>query len=341
MQKSTGSVYLDSSHSKSRRPLAPRVSRTRTVVGGVSMTIGLVGLTAAAVVTALHVLVFEPAPIVEAFEAGFDDPESRAEIEAQIATAIEDGFVGVDLAEVADVWGIDIAAEAAAVSGAVADDPVFRAAFTDLVTDVHRQAVVEHRDTDIDLAPVSDAALDRIRMESPVLAALIPEGSTLWQLGPDEVPDLTVATAAFDQALLLSLVAAAGVGVAVSVHPRRHRIAAWLGRWFLVTGLVTALLVVGLPPLAGELTGWHTVETAVRATTVRLLAPATTAGLAGVALVSFGAVARRREARQVKEEGAKAALGVNEPPAWSATTSPELDLARRGLVDVEHPLTNI
>lgn len=340
MTKPTGSVYLDAPR-RTRRPPVPRVSNARTVAGGLLVVIGLTGLTVATTATLLRVLVLEPDPVVDAFEAGFDDPEARAEIEGQIAMAIEDGFVGADLAEIADVWGVDIAAEARAVSGAVADDPAFRSAFTDLVTEVHRRALVERDESDLDLAPVSDAALVTIRRESSALAALIPDGSTLWTLGGDEIPDLTVVGTAFDRVLMLSLVASLGLAGAIAVHPRRHRVAVWVGRWFLISGLLAALLAIGLPPLAGHLTGWHTVETAVRSTTTRLLPPAGLAGMVGIGLVSFAALARRREARRVKREGANAALGWDEPAPWTHPQSPDLELAQRGLVDASRPLTNI
>ena len=131
------------------------------------------------------------------------------------------------------------------------------------------------------------------------------------------------------------------IPVGFVVHPHRHRMAAWVGRWLLVLGLVSGLAAVGLPYLAGSVTGYQGAAIAIRSISLRLLAPAAVTGIVGMGLASFGAVLKHREQRRVADEGAAAALGYDEPPLWPPSTSPKLDLASRGLVDANHPLTNI
>ena len=125
------------------------------------------------------------------------------------------------------------------------------------------------------------------------------------------------------------------------LHPQRHRVVGWIGGWALVTGLLGGLTAFALPVLAGSVTGWDAVEIGVRSASSRLIAPAAVTGMVGVGLLAVAAFGARRDGRRLSQEGAAAALGVDEPAAWDATASPTLDLAARGLVDVNHPLTNI
>ena len=341
MLQHTGSVYLDTPARTSRRPPERAVNATRVMLAGLCAAIGLFGLTAATIIVGVRALVLEADPVLDAFEATLDDPLARAELEQEVATAIESGFVGIELTEIAEVYGLDVPAEAERVSSSVLDDPGFRAALNDVITDVHSRVVIEPAAGDIDLAPISDAVLAVIERVAPDLAAIIPAGSTLWTLDAGSIPDLTGPARILNRSLSAALIAIIGMPLAAALHPRRHRVAAWLGRWALTAALVGALAAVGLPYLGGRITGWSTVEVAIRASSLRLLAPAGIAGVLGMGLASLAAVAASRERRKVVEEGAAAALGVNEPELWQQSAQPAGDLPRRDLIDAGHPLTNV
>lgn len=340
MLQPTGSVYLDTPTRASRRPTTP-TGTPRTLIAGLLTALGVAGLSMALTIAGLRSILLEPAPVVEAFDDALDDPDARDQLEAEIARAIGEGLVGEELTEVAALYGMDVAAEAEAVAGPVLDDPAFRGVLLDLVTDLHARALLDPADDDIDLAPLSLAALAVIEREDPDFAAIIPEGAVLWTIDGETVPDLTAPIDLIDRGRLGTLVAALAIPLAFVIHPRRHRVASWIGRWALVTGLLAGLAAAGLPYLAGAVTGWTAVEVGVRSVSVRLIAPAATAGMIGMGLVSLAALAARRENQKVSEEGQAAALGMDEPAAWQQSTRPTLDLAARGLVDVDHPLTNI
>lgn len=342
MFQPTGSVYLDTPQQGSRRPPVPRVSATRVTVAGILAALGICGLSALVAVTGLRAVVLEPTPVLEAFEATLDDPAARTEVAEEVARGIEHSFVGDDLTEVAALYGMDVAAEARRVSKSVIADPAFRHEFLGLVTELHsRTFLTPGGADDVDLEPISQAVRDVIRREAPDLAAIIPAESTLWMLDAGTVPDLSGVVDALDRSRLAALAAAIALPLALVIHPRHHRVVSWIGRWALVTGLLGGISAIGLPYLAGRISGWSAVEVGVRSASVRLIAPAAVAGVIGALLVSFAAVAGRREARRVSEEGAKVALGWDEPEPWQQTAQPTLDLASRGLVDANHPLTNI
>jgi hypothetical protein len=141
--------------------------------------------------------------------------------------------------------------------------------------------------------------------------------------------------------MLLASCIALTLPLSMVLHPRRHLVVSWTGRWLLAAGLGAAVLAVALPHIGAALSGWTIVEVATRTASLRLLAPAGIAGISGMALVSVAGVARNRERRMVVDQGAAAALGVDEPALVTSTTPEELDFARRGLIDVSHPLTNI
>ncbi len=173
MSQPSGSVYLDTPSRTTRRPPVPSVSVRRVFAAGICAVAGLLGLSAATTIVALRELILEPDQVLAAFEATLDDPTARAEIEEEVAAAIEGGFVGEDLALVAGIYGVDVAAEAERVSFEILDEPGFRTALTDLVTNVHSRAILEPIDDDIDLAPISDAVLAVIRRDAPDLAAIV------------------------------------------------------------------------------------------------------------------------------------------------------------------------
>ncbi|MEM7140691.1 MAG: hypothetical protein AAF548_06615 [Actinomycetota bacterium] len=340
-QQRTGSVYLDQPVQRSRRPVETGRSVPRRTIASICLVIGMVALTAAGLVAGAKALVLDTDLVMSAVDETLDDPLARAELEREIALAIEEGLVGPELVEVAAVYELDVAQEAQRVALIVIDDPVVRDEFRTLVDDAHTQVTTDTDATELDLAPLTGAVLAVIETESPRLAAIIPVDATLWTIDTSTFPDVAGAVSLVERVQLGLLAAGLFVPLGIAIHPVRHRAAAWLGRFSLVVGLLCALGAIGLPYLAGSISGYSTVEIAVRSISLRLLAPAAVAGIAGTALVSFAAVMKHRENRRVADEGAAAALGYDEPPLWQQPGSPNLDLSHRGLVDVNHPLTNI
>ena len=341
MQHSTGSVYLDTPSRPSRRPAPSRVGVSRAAIAAVLTVVGLLGLSAAIALSALRAVLVEPQPVTDAFDHTLQDPIARAELQTELAAAIEHGFVGDDLAEAASFYGLDVEAEAQRLSVVILDDPGFRARFYELVVALHERSLIDPGGDDIDLAPVSQAALDVIRRESPALHGIIPDDPALWTLDADRIPDFTAVLDVLDRSRLAAMAAAIATPLALALHPRRHRVVAWVGWWALTVALAGGVAAVGLPYLGAHLTGWTAVEVGVRSASLRLIGPAAIAGLCGVGLVAYGALAGRQGSAKVSQEGAAAALGVDEPPQWRQPESPALDLAARGLVDADHPLTNI
>jgi len=341
MTQPTGSVYLDGPVSPRHRPPVPRVGRTRTILAGFCVTVGLLALSVGALVAGLRIFVLDADSIVDVFESTLDDPQARIDLENQVALAIEEGLVGEELTAVAAAFDFDVKAEAERVAGFVLDDPAARDELRTLLTDLHSRVLLEWDPSEIDLAPFTTSVLAVIERESPRLATIIHADSTLWSLEGDSLPDLTRAMDLLDRVLVLSLFLTLLIPIGAAIHPRRHRVVAWVGSWTLMLGLISALAAIGLPYLGGELTGWTSVEIAIRSASLRLLAPAGIAGITGMGLVSVAAVAHRRERLRVSDEGAAAAFGYNEPPLWQHEPSPGLDLPSRGLTDAGRPLTNI
>lgn len=337
----TGSVYLDVAPRPSRRPPVPRVDQRRVTTAGVIGVIGLIALSAAAVLVGVRGLLLHDEPFVAAFERSLDDPAARSELEQELATVIEQDLIGEELAEVAALYDLDVAAEADRLSVVLLDDPTVRAELAALVAAIHREVFTEPSGRGADTDAVSDAARAVIERESPRLAAIVPPGTALWTIEPGSLPDLTALRSAATRTSLLSLVAVVALVAAAAVHPRRHRVANWIGRWFLGSAVVAVVVAIGLPILVRELTGLGVAGSIVRASSIRLVAPGGIAALVGAGLVATAGVARHREKQRVLDEGAAAALGYDEPPLWSRPTSPSLELAQRGLVDAGDRLTNI
>jgi len=341
MHQRTGSVYLDAPAQKSRKPAAKNRRRRRSAIAATFVTVGILALTAACLIAGLRLLVLDPEPALTAVDTAFDDPIAREDLEAEIARGVEEGLVGAELTAISAAFDLDVVAEADRVALTVLDDPSVREELRLLATEVHRRLVVESDSSDIELAPLTGAVLAVLERESPRLAAIIPPNTTLWTVEGDSLPNFTATAKFLDRVLLYSLIAILFIPVGLVVHPRRHQVAAWVGRWALAFGLSCALAAVGLPYLVGELTGYRAAEVAVRAVSLKLIAPAVIAGISGMGLVSFAAVLRHRGQRRVSDEGAAAALGYDEPPLHQQPGTPMLDLPSRGLIDVQHPLTNI
>ena len=147
----------------------------------------------------------------------------------------------------------------------------------------------------------------------------------------------------FDRSLL-----AVGGGLmlplASIIHPDRHRIASWVGRWLLLLALSTGCAAIAIPWIIGGSTGSNLAEIASWHLTVRLLPPAALAGIVGFGLASAGVLFKDREAASlVSDVGCAAGLGRfdEELSVHDPASSSQTELAHRGLVDVDHPLTNI
>ncbi|MEO0492740.1 MAG: hypothetical protein AAF081_04910 [Actinomycetota bacterium] len=339
MLQPTGSVYLDAPRPTVAAP-PRRGEGARRAVAGILLAIGLLSLTIAALLGAFRVMIHDPETVMTAVDTALDDPAVRTEIELEIADAISESMFGDQLVALLATYGIDVDAEADQIAPLVLDDPAFRTALDDLVTTTHTRVLLEPTDEVLDMTAITQAVRDLIAREIPEAEAVLPPESALFQVSADQVPDLTGPVDALDRAALAVATGGLFVPLALIAHPRRHRVAAWVGRWLLLLGLVAALLAVGLPYLGGRFTGLLSVEVAIRALSTRLLAPAAIAGIIGMGLASAAAILQKREESATLDEGAAAALGFDEP-LFDLQSSREMELSQRGLVDVSHPLTNI
>ena len=340
MQQRTGSVYLDAPTRPSRVETGPDRS-LRARGGAVAVGLGVVAITIALLITGIRILVLDDEPTLRALESTLDDPIAREEIEREIAADITNEFVGDEMVAIAAAFDLNVADEARRVSTLIVDDERVRAELRLVAADIHRRVLLEPDATEVDVEPLSDAVLAVVDVGSPRLGALMPADTPLWLVPGDSLPDYTGAADLADRLLRYCLLAALLVPIGLAVHPKRHVLAGWIGRWIVGCGLVCAIAAVALPYLIGELTGYRTVEIAIRSVSLKLLAPAVLSGILGLGLTSFASVLRTRDRRRITDEGAAAALGYDEPPFWQQTPSPTLDLPSRGLVDAGHPLTNI
>lgn len=341
MFEQTGSVYLDPPR-HAEEQVAPRSYRgLRRILAGILILVGLTALTAAAFLGGVRLMLHDPTTVADAVDTSLDEPLVQDEIEREIADAIEDGLIGRDMTEASEAFGVDVGAEALRLAPLVIDDPTFRTELTALIREGHERILLEPSTEPLDFAPITAAVAALIERESPTLAQVLPDDTMLLTIDGDRLPDLTEPMAVLNHALLIALLTALALPLAAVLHPRRHRVLAWMGRWLLTMGLLAGLAAVGFPYLAGNLSGYSAVEVSVRALTVRLLGPAAFAGIVGMAAMSGAAVLKSRERRRIADEGAAAALGVNEPPLMPAAASPQIEFGSRELVDASHPLTNI
>lgn len=338
MPEPIGSVYLD--QPRPSRPRSDPKRRGRATIAAQLGFIGIVGLTIAGLLAGVRHLVSSPDELVDAIDTALEDPESRAEIEDELAIAIRESLLGPGLLEAAAAWGVDPETEIDAWTAAVVADPAFSDAIADLIVDIHGRVLIEADAEPVDVGALTEIVISAATDTAPGLAFFLPSDAEVIHIDGSDLPDLTGPMSALDQAIMMALVTGAALPLAILVHHRRHLVLSWVGRWMLVVGIALAGGAVGLPWLAGRLTGWVTAEAAVKASSLRLLAPAAVAGIIGMAFASMGAVGRRHEKRKTAQEGAAAWLDVIEPPP-TAASSPSLDLARRGLADGSRHLTNI
>ncbi len=340
MIQPTGSVYLDTPTPSRRQPTAPK--RTpRVVLAGALMFIGFLGLTVGAVLVGAEIVLRNPASLANAVDASLDERLVQEEIEQELVEAIETSLVGTETTEAARVFGFDVQLEATRLAPIILADPDFRAELSALIIEGHQRILLEPRPDPINLQPLTDAVVAVVEAESAELARILPAGNLIVTMDEDSLPDLTSPASDLNRIVMAAFLVALAIPLAAIVHPRRHRVLAWSGRWLLTIGFAAGLVAVGLPYLASSLTGFVTLEMIIRGLTVRLLGPAAIAGVVGMALVSTASVLQSWERRRLADKGAEAALGVNEPALVAPSAKPQLDLTNRGLVDVNHPLTNI
>ncbi len=341
MLEPTNSVYLDPPRSSRVAPAAKGAHSGRAAAAGIFIFVGLLGLTVAALLSGIRAMLHDSKALSDAIDTTLDEPVVQEEIEREVADAIVKGLFDQDNNGLASVVGFDVSAEVERLAPLVIADPAFRSELRALFIDGHQRILFEPSRAALDFSPITAAVLGVIERESPELARIVPADKLLLTIDGDRLPDLTTPMAGLDRSLLIAFVFSLAIPLAALTHPRRHRVLAWVGRWLITTSLAGGLAAVGLPYLAGNLSGYTAVEVAVRALTVRLLGPAVLAGIVGMAMVSAAAVLKSRERRRITDEGAAAALGVNEPPLSPAQASPQLELSQRGLVDAGRPLTDI
>lgn len=339
MHNKTGSVYLDAPRPGRSRTPSPRRQR-RTTVAALAAMIGMLGLTVAGLLAAFQSIASDTGPLVEAIDTTISDPDSRAEVEADLAAAIRTGLLGSRFTEAAELWGVDVEGETGRWAAAVLDDDRFAAALADLVTELHSRIFVEPVSGPVDTSELTAIVIAAADESAPGVAPFLPTEARLITIDGADLPDLTGPTTFVDRAILVALASGAALPLALLIHDRRHDVLSWAGRWLLAVGLGLAVTAVGLPYMAGLVTGWTTAETATRALSLPLLVPAGLAGIVGMGLVTVAAVARRREERRLASEGAAAWLDVIEPAPIGAAASPSHDLGRRGLVDGGRQLTS-
>ena len=341
VDRQPGSVYLDALPAiRNGDAPADRTGRLRAAGAALLATIGLVSLTVAAALAAIGGLADDPTLTEDAALAALDDPTAQRELASELAAAIENDLIAAGVTDTATALGIDVGADSRRVADAALDDPDVRAAAVAAALDTHVLVLVDpdHR---VDLDELSAAIRAVAEREVPALADLLPTSARLTSFDPTGLPDLTGAVDASERALPVVVLLALALPAALLMHPHHHRVVGWTGRWMLGLGLVAAALAVGLPVIARELSGWLSAETAVRGVSLRLFAPAALAGIIGAGFVSAAGVAGKRARRGTIDEGAAHALGVSEPAPMPVAVSAEPDLARRGLVDADRPLTNI
>ena len=301
--------------------------------------IGILGLTAAALLAAIGTVITDPGPTKAAIDSAFDEPLARDELEREINDAIHDTMVNESMLMAGDEVGIDVEAEAAAVATELLDDLAFRAALHDLIDEVHHRMFVEPTSEPLDATELTNSMVAMAEARTTGLSMVLADDPEVVSIDASSIPDLSAPVALLDQVVLAALALGAALPLAYLVHSHRHRVLTWVGRWLLTFGLFMAVTAVGLPYLAGYVTGWSTVEAAVRSVGLRLLAPAVVAGVVGLGLSSLGSVTKNRERRRNIDDGMTAALGVHEPPAPEAFRP--LDLAQRGMADGSRQLTSI
>ncbi len=338
MLEPTGSVYLDTPRERTVRP--NHSSRRRVVSAAVLGFIGIASTMLAGLLAGVHYLVAEPEPILAAIDAAIDSPLARDELHEEISSAVADNLIGSETAEAAGLYGIDVAAESNRVADAILDDPAFRSALDDFIVTIHGLALIDSEGAQVDFTPVTDAALSVLSHESPQLFDLASPERQIIMFDTESIPNLSAPMQFVDRALLVALVGMLGLPLAAAVHPRRHRVVAWIGRTLLVAGTIVGGLTAAVPYIGGMATGWSTAEIALRAAVHRFVVPSVTAVVVGLTLMTIAAVLKKRQNMETSREGADVALGIGQFPGSEPPVG-LIGIPDRGLVDAGRTLTNI
>jgi hypothetical protein len=340
MNQPAGSVYLDASQPM-RRQEPKGVRCIRRTLAGLLTLIGIVALSVTALLCGFHLLASNPDTIVEAVNKTLDDPVVQQELESELASAIESRLVGIDTAKVATSVGLDATDEARRLAPIILADATFRAELETIIVTAHDQVLLNASEAPIDFTAMTTAVVSVIESESPPLAQMLLADRQLFEVTTGSLPDLTGPVSQFERLLLFTALASLALPLAGFLHPHYDRVVAWTGRWLLFAGLLAALAAITLPKVAGAASGFRAAEVAVQTMTTRLLGPAALAGVIGMGLVSIASVLANRRRNATSDHGAAHALGLNEPERFPMAQGSQLDLPKRGLVDVAHPLTNI
>ena len=105
MPEPIGSVYLDQPRPRRAPPIPER--RARAAVAVPMAFVGIVGLTVAGLLVGVRSAIATPDPIVAAVQSTFQDPESRAEITRELATAIQASLLTPEVLAAAELYGVD------------------------------------------------------------------------------------------------------------------------------------------------------------------------------------------------------------------------------------------
>lgn len=323
-------------------PAAERRRRRRSAAGALT-AIGLVAATATAVFGLARWVTATPTVAVTAVDSALDDPIGRAEMVRELDRLVHENLLDPVAVETAESFGVDVDTAVSTWADAAADDPAVRAALDDLVVEVHGRILVAPDSRPLGVDDLTTAIADVIERTSPELTGLVADDAHLLAVDGAGLPDLTAPAARLPEALTLSAALLLTLPLAVLVHPERHRVFTWFGRWLLGTAIVGAVLAVAAPYLAGGATGSSIVEIAVRSVSLDLVVPAGLAGIVGAGVMTAAATAARTAATRTAQRGAAAALGAFEPLPGLPTPHrpPTVDLTGRGLVDAGRPLTNL
>ena len=340
MNQPTGSAYLEA-YQPVRRP-APEAGRgaRRTLAGWLTL-VGLVALSATALLGGIHLVTTNPDTIVEAANKALDDPVVQQELELELASAIETGLVDLDLSPVATSIGFIIADEALRLAPIILADEAFRAELETIIITAHDQILLNPSETPLDVTAMTKVVVGVIETESPQLAQLLPPDRQLYEITTDSLPDLTGPVSQLERVLLLTALATLALPLAGLVHPHYDRIFAWVGRWALLAGLAAALVAIALPKVAGAATGFRAAEIAAQTVAMRLLGPAALAGMIGMGLVVVASARAKRRRNETSDYGAAQALGLNELEGFPLIQDSQSERPTHDPVDASHPLTNI
>ncbi len=340
MIQPTGSVYLDAPQPPSRHT-GRAVRGIRRTLAGLLTFVGLIALSATMVLGGIRLMATNPGTITDTVNKTLDDPVVQQELEHELATAIEAELIGVDMGQVATAVGFDVTDEMLRLAPIILADSGFRTELEAVIVAAHEQVLLNPSDAPLDFAPMTAAVVAVIEIESPQLAQMLPPDRELYDITAESLPDLAEPVAQFERVLLVVALLTLTLPLAALVHPHYDRVFAWVGRWALLAGLLAALAAVALPKVAGSATGYRAAEVAVQTITTRLLGPAALAGVLGISLITVASVLANRRRNETSDHGAAHALGLNEPARFPMAQSNQVDLPKRELVDVSHPLTNI